>query len=209
MASSAGLRKQNLARNKTKLSSDLGQSVFKKSTHHLVVCGVGNAVKDVWLFGDFLGFVDALKKSSPPINGHFVNCYPVGEYFNTTGLTDIKFGRRKEMGDNGWDSDNQIAIYSRWQYEHREFWWEQVRQELWPTAKDEVLRWIENKAQDAKPGSIVTIILIGHGDENGANRLILPIWLPFAPNSKPTFKSALSSKLVHQEHLRKHSVSLV
>lgn len=167
MASSAGLRKQNSARDKTKLSPDLGQPAFKKSTHHLVVCGAENAVKDIWLFGDFLGFVDALKKSNPPINGHFVNCYPVGEYFNTTGLKDIKFGRRKEMGDNGWDSDYQIAIYTRWQYEHRELWWEQVRRELWPTAKDEVLRWMENKAQDAKPGSIVTIILIGHGDENG------------------------------------------
>lgn len=96
-----------------------------------------------------------------------MNCYPVGEYFNTTGLKDIKFGRRKEMGDDGWDSDDQIAIYTRWQYEHRELWWEQVRRELWPTAKDSVLRWMENKAHDAKPGSIVTIILVGHGGENG------------------------------------------
>lgn len=38
---------------------------------------------------------------------------------------------------------------------------------MWPTARDGVLRWIENKAHDAKPGSIVTIILVGHGDENG------------------------------------------
>lgn len=91
----------------------------------------------------------------------------VGEYFNTTGLMDIKFGRRKEMGDESWDSDYQIAIYTRWQYEHRKLWWEQVRRELWPTTKDGVLRWIENKAQDATPGSIVTIILIGHGNQNG------------------------------------------
>ena len=167
MASSAGIRRQNSARDKTKPLPNLGEPAFNKSTHHLVVCGVGNAVKDIWLFGDFLGFVDALKKSNPPINGDFVNCYPIGEYFNTTGLKDIKFGRRKEMGDDSWDSDDQIAIYTRWQYEHRETWWEQIRREMWPTARDGVLRWMENKADDAKPGSIVTIILVGHGDENG------------------------------------------
>lgn len=38
---------------------------------------------------------------------------------------------------------------------------------MWPTAKDGVLRWMENKAHDAKSGSFVTIIRIGHGDENG------------------------------------------
>lgn len=135
--------------------------------HQLVVCGVGNAVKDIWLFGDFLGFVDTLKKSNSPLNGDFVNCPPVGEYFNTTGLKDIKFGRRKEMGDDSWDSDDQIAIYTRWQYEHKETWWEQVCREMWPTARDGVLRWMENKAHDAKPGSIIKIILVGHGDENG------------------------------------------
>lgn len=100
MASSAGLRRQNSARDNTKHLPNLGEPAFNKSTHYLVVCGVGNAVKDIRLFGDFLGFVDALKKSNPTINGDFVNCYPVNEYFNTTGFKDIKFGRRKEMGDD-------------------------------------------------------------------------------------------------------------
>ena len=140
MASSAGLRRQNSARDKTKPLPNLGEPASHTSTYHLVVCGALDAVKDIWLFGDFLGFVDALKKSNPPINGDFVNCYPVGEYFNTIRVKDIKFGRRKEMGDDSWDSDDQIAIYTRWQYEHRETWWEQVRREMWPTARDEVLR---------------------------------------------------------------------
>ena len=62
------------------------------------------------------------------------------------------------MGFDSWDSDDQIAILTRWQYEHRE---------LWPTAKGRVLRWIENKSQDVKNGDIVTIVLIGHGDPDG------------------------------------------
>lgn len=68
------------------------------------------------------------------------------------------------MGTNGWDSDDQIAILTRWQYEHRELWWDQVRRELWPTAKGRVLRWIENKSHDVKNGDIVTIVLIGYGN---------------------------------------------
>lgn len=106
MASSAGIRQQNSARDKTKPLPNLGEPAVNKSTYHLVVCGVGNAVKDIWLFGDFLGFVDALKKSNPPVNGDFVNCYPIGEFFNTTGFEDIKFGRSKEMGGDSWDSDD-------------------------------------------------------------------------------------------------------
>lgn len=113
MASSAGIRRQISARDKTTPLPNLGEPAVNISTHHLVVCGVGNAVKVIWLFGDFLGFVDALKKSDPPINGDFVNCYPVSEYFNTTGLQDIEFGRSKEMVGDRWDSDDQIAIYTR------------------------------------------------------------------------------------------------
>lgn len=106
MASSARIHRQNSARDKTKPLPNLGEPAVNKSTHHLVVCGVGNAVNDVWLFGDFLGFVDALKKSNPPIN---VNYYG---YFNTTRFKDIKFGRSKEMGDDSWDSHDQISIYT-------------------------------------------------------------------------------------------------
>ena len=71
------------------------------------------------------------------------------------------------MGTDSWDSDDQIASYTRWQYEHRELWWDQVRRELWPTTKDRVLRWIDNKSHDVINGDIVTIVLIGHGDSEG------------------------------------------
>ena len=153
--------------------SNLGPSASGKTiaperkAHHLVVCGVGDPNKDVWLFGDFLGFVEAFRKADSPINGDFVNCYPLGEYFNSTGRNDIKFGRRKEMGTDSWDSGDQIAIYTRWQYEHRELWWDQVRRELWPTTKDRVLRCIDNKSHDVTSGDIVTIVLIGHGNPKG------------------------------------------
>lgn len=121
------------------------------------------------LFQYFLWFVDALRKSDPPINGDFVNCFPLGEYFNSTGRNDIRFGRRKEIRNDGWDSEDQIAIFTRWQYEHRELWWDQVCRELWPTMKDRVLRWIANKSHDVTGGDIVTIFLIGHRDLEGIN----------------------------------------
>lgn len=173
MASSAGVRRQNSARDKSKPMINLGPPASEKTiapqqrTHHLVVCGAVQTTEDVWLFGDFLGFVNTFRNAEPAINGDFVNCFPVGEYFNSSKRNDIKFGRRKEMGFDSWDSDDQIAILTRWQYEHRELWWDQVRRELWPTAKGRVLRWIENKSQDVKNGDIVTIVLIGHGDPNG------------------------------------------
>lgn len=81
-----------------------------------------------------------------------MNCFPLDEYFNSTGRNDIRFGRRKEMGNDNWDSDDQTAIFTRWQYEHRELWWDQVRRKLWPTMKDRVLRWINNKSNDVTSG---------------------------------------------------------
>lgn len=170
MASSAGIRQQNSARYKSKPMPNLGPSASGKTiaperkTHHLVVCGLRDPTNDIWLFRDFLGFVDALRKADPPINGDFVNCFPLDEYFNSTGRNDIRFGRRKEMGNDNWDSDDQTAIFTRWQYEHRELWWDQVRRKLWPTMKDRVLRWINNKSNDLTSGDNFTIVLIGHGD---------------------------------------------
>lgn len=127
MASSAGVRRQNSARDKSKTMINLGPPASGKTvapqqrTHDLVVCGAVQT-EDVWLFGDFLGFVDTFRNAEPAINGDFVNCFPVGEYFNSSKRNDIKFGRRKETGFDSWDSDDQIVILTRWQYEHRELW---------------------------------------------------------------------------------------
>ncbi|KAI9787248.1 MAG: hypothetical protein M1839_003486 [Geoglossum umbratile] len=167
MASSAGLRHQNSARDKSKAVSDPSGPALKNNTSHLVVCGVIEHKKDFWLFGDFLGFVDALKKANTPVHGDFVNCFPLGAYFDSSGKQEIKFGRRKEAGGAGWDSGDEIAIYTKWQYDHRETWWTQVNQPSWPSAKPNILNWIDDRARNAQQGDIVTIILIGHGDEDG------------------------------------------
>ncbi|KAH0557183.1 hypothetical protein GP486_005025 [Trichoglossum hirsutum] len=167
MASSAGLRRQNSARDKAKRVPELSGPALKRSTSHLVVCGATNHKRDNWLFGDFLGFVDALKKANPPIHGDFINCFPLGEYFASSGKEDVKFGRRKEAGGADWDSGDEIAIYNRWQYDHREAWWMQVGQPMWPSTKPNILKWIDGRVHDAKPGDIVTIILIGHGNQDG------------------------------------------
>lgn len=133
----------------------------------MVVCGLWDLTIDILLFPDFLGFFDALRESDRPINGDFVNCFLLGEYFNSTGRNDIRFGRREELGNDSWDLDDQIMIYTRWQYEQRELWWGQVRKGLWPTMKDLVLRWIDNKSHNGTNGDIVTLFLINHGNREG------------------------------------------
>src|SRR4051812_42955395 len=107
MASSAGLRTQNKFRDKTKKIPDLSGPSPRKTTSHLVVCGVERQ-NDIWLFGDFLGFTSTLREQSPPVNGTFINCFDLDDYFNATGMKDIKFGRREEIGDEYWDSGDEI-----------------------------------------------------------------------------------------------------
>ncbi|KAI9764353.1 MAG: hypothetical protein M1840_008491 [Geoglossum simile] len=135
MASSAGLRCQNSARDKSKAVPDLSGPALRNNTSHLVVCGLMEYKTDPWLFGDFLGFVDALKKADPPVHGEFINCFLLEAYFDFSGQQDIKFGHRKEADGAGWDSGDEIAIYT--------------------------------KVRTARQGDIVTIILIGHGNEHG------------------------------------------
>jgi hypothetical protein len=175
MASSAGLRRQNSARDKSKAVPDLSGPALKNNTSHLVVCGAIEHKTDFWLFGDFLGFVDALKKANPPVHGDFVNCFPLGVYFDSSGKQDIKFGRRKEAEGAGWDSGDEIAIYTKWQHDHRETWWTQVNQPSWPSVKPNILNWIDNKVHNAQQGDIVTIILIGHGNKNGISIGDIPL----------------------------------
>jgi hypothetical protein len=183
MASSAGLRRQNSARDKSKALPDLsGPALKQNSTSHLVVCGATGYKQDYWLFGDFLGFVDTFKKVTPSIHGDFVNCFPLGAYFELSCAPDIKFGRRKESEGAGWESGDEIAIYTKWQYDHREAWWTQVNEPSWRSVKSDVLRWIESRARNAKPADIVTIVLIGHGNTDG----IFIGGLPLSPSELAT-----------------------
>ena len=196
MASSAGLRRQNSARDKSKPIPELSGPALRKSTSHLVVCGATEHKKDHWLFGDFLGFVDTLKKANPPIHGDFINCFLLGVYFNYSNEQDIKFGRRKEIGGADWESGDEIAIYTRWQYDHRESWWTQVDQPSWPSAKPNILKWIDGKVQDAKPGDIVTIILIGHGNQHGIHIGGVPLSAPELATTCANFAADVQVNIV-------------
>jgi hypothetical protein len=71
----------------------------------------------------------------------------------------MKFGRRRESEGAGWESGDEIAIYTKWQYGHRKAWWTQVNLPSWASAKPDIL----NRVHNAKPSDIVTIVLIGHG----------------------------------------------
>jgi hypothetical protein len=116
MASSAGLRRQNSARDKSKPLPDISGPSPRNTTSHLVVCGAVEA-NDVWLFGDFLGFTSALREQSRPINGTFLNCFDLETYFGKTVYKDVKFGRREEIGDdNEWDSKDEIVVYTRFEF---------------------------------------------------------------------------------------------
>jgi hypothetical protein len=167
MASSAGLRRQNSARDKSKPLPNISGPSPRNTTSHLVVCGAVEA-KDVWLFGDFLGFTSALREQSRPINGTFLNCFDLETYFGKTAYKDVKFGLREEVGDdNEWDSGDEIVIYTRFEFEHRTRWWEQLDQEERQIIILRVLEWIRTRTQETKPGDIVSIILIGHGNLEG------------------------------------------
>jgi hypothetical protein len=167
MASSAGLRRKNLAGEKSKSLPDISSPSPRNTTSHLVVCSAVKE-KDVWLFGDFLGFTSALREQSPPIYGTFISCFDLEQYFVATEYKDVKFGRRGEFGDdNNWDSEDGIVMYTRLEFEHRTRWWEQLNQGERRRVIPRVLEWIRTRTQEAQPGDIVSIILIGHGSPEG------------------------------------------
>ncbi len=167
MASSAGLRKRDSARDKSKTVPDLSGPSSRSTTSHLVVCGAEDTALDGWLFGDFLGFTSALREQSRPVNGTFMNCFDLDKYFVLTDRKDVKFGRREEIGDDNWDSGDELVVYTRWDFEHRTRWWEQLNQEERRTIIPRVLEWIRTRSQEAKAEDIVSIILIGHGSQQG------------------------------------------
>ena len=85
------------------------------------------------------------------------------------------------MGDDSWDSDDQIAIYMRWQYEHRKTWWEQVVETL-GLMKDEDEIWTlgkqKQKIEAGVSGPQVPPSLISHPQvvsDSSAKRLMWDI----------------------------------
>src|SRR4051794_38933926 len=156
MASSAA-RKQNAARDKSQPLPDISGPSPRNTTSHLVVCGAVEP-EDIWLFGDFLGFTSVLSEQSRPINGTFINCFDLEKYFVTTDLKDVKFGRREKIGDNNeWDNRDEIVVYTRFEFEQRTTWWEQLNQKERRNVISRVREWIRTHTQEAKPGDIVSI----------------------------------------------------
>lgn len=159
MASSAGLR-----RKRTDVEP-VSQPGSHPSTNHLVVCGVTD-VKSSWLFGDFLGFTTALREQA--IHGTFLNYFDLDQYFASTPYNDIKFGRRWEIPDGeDWDLGGELAIYTRWDFEHRTRWWTQLTQHEAPNAVTKVIEWVARCTRTTGPGDVVSIILMGHGAPSG------------------------------------------
>ncbi|KAK9318789.1 hypothetical protein V1517DRAFT_95078 [Lipomyces orientalis] len=165
MASSVSGRHTLISREKSVIvphTSARGPS--QNGTRHLVVCGVVET-RDVWLFGDFLGFVATLKEHG--VHETFINSFDLDKYFRDEGFTDVKFGGREEIGDDDWDSDDHIVMYTKWEWEHRSPWWIQVKPQEERTLGSKVLDWIREQANESKPKDIVSIILIGHGSPEG------------------------------------------
>lgn len=136
------------------------------TTSHLIVCGAERET-DAWLFGDFLGFTSAIKEHSSSVNGTFINCFDLERYFSLTVHEDVKFGRKPEIRDGEWTGGDEIVVYTRFEFEHRTRWWTQLREDERRTACAKVLEWIRARALETKPGDIVSIILIGHGNTEG------------------------------------------
>jgi hypothetical protein len=183
MASSAGLRRAHRERH-TIVPNISTENASQNHTRHLVVCGVVN-MKDIWLFGDFLGFATTLKEQG--VNQTFINVFDLDRYFRETGFKNVKFGKREEIAED-WDSDDQMVIYTQWEWEHRSPWWTQIKSEQANNLVTEVLTWIHKQASEVKLKDIISIILIGHGDKNGivlGGRHLRPADLAAACSSFP------------------------
>lgn len=160
--------RSNSARDKSKPRISLGPDTTAlpsipepPKSYNLVVCGATSAENDGFIFGDFLGYCEALRQKN--VAGDFWPCFPLHNHFEwlaklKTPITDIKFGKF------GPDRDQALFAYTKFQFEHRESWWEQIGQRV---LKDQVLQWIMDKAAVAESGDVVNMIFCSHGSSGG------------------------------------------
>ena len=73
------------------------------------------------------------------VNGIFINCFDLDSYFNATGLKEIKFGRREEIGYEDWSSGDELVVYTKFDFDHRTRWWTQLSKEELRTTIPRVL----------------------------------------------------------------------
>lgn len=102
---------------------------------------------------------------------------------------DGKFGRKWEIPDDeNWGSGDEIAMYTRFDWNHRTRWWTQLEKPKVDNARSMILEWIADCAKTAKAGDILNIILIGHGTTGGiilGGRLLEPMALANACSHLP------------------------
>ena len=147
------------------VKAEFGETYDPAKSFNLVVCGATNPTRDGFIFGDFFGLCMAFKQKN--VAGEFWSCFPLEEHFEELGkrdppITDLKYGKF------GPARDQALWTYTKFDFEHRERWWTQIGPK---SLKDDLLRWIMEKAYQARSGDVVNIVLECHGAMGGAIRL--------------------------------------
>ena len=109
-----------------------------------------------FLIGDFAGIMQVLHDLHG-IKGEFWTCLDLASYVNVTEHKDIKFGRGNEVK----------TVYTQWQGKHRQLYEFIAAEDL----KGRVVKWIQERAVEAKEGDTIEIIFVTHGNERGDQQL--------------------------------------
>ncbi|KAF3940637.1 hypothetical protein ABW19_dt0210448 [Dactylella cylindrospora] len=130
------------------------------TTFVLVACGATNP-QDGSVFSDFMGYCLCFREFG--VNGTFISCFPLEQCFadlkSRLGVDSIKFGNEQEY----------LASYSRHEFALGESrWWRQVDMS---GLKDEVVQWIQDASDTARPGDTVHIVFEGYGRFTGGHTL--------------------------------------
>lgn len=105
-----------------------------------------------FLIGDFAGIMQVLHDLHG-IKGEFWTCLDLASYINATKHEDIKFGRGNEVK----------TVYTQWQGKHRQLYEFIEAEDL----KGRVVKWIQERAVEAKEGDTIDIIFVTHGNDRG------------------------------------------
>lgn len=126
-------------------------------TEFFVVCGATNIKKDLFLFGDFLGFANAAKSWGPNEPGAYWNAFPIGSYFEVSGYTDVKFGRGQDAK----------TILTKFEWQHRKRDWKQIQPEDYGRLGDDAIEHVEQCSKRMMAGDTFNLIFACHGNEAG------------------------------------------
>ena len=125
-------------------------------TKLLVICGA-TSPSESRLFGTFLGSCRALRILG--IEGDFWSCFPTREYFNSQNES-VKFGTRLFPEEE----QQPMEIFTKADFDCGEISWKQIASDR---VSNDVLSYTESQAKKLGAGDGFSIILIGHGTEEG------------------------------------------